>query len=310
MKTLILIACTVLGSALHAQTTNEYTINLWPNDIPNHVTCSSKEEASNANHILWITHVQTSSIDVYLPTRRIATGAGVLICPGGGYGGLAYDWEGTDIAKWLNAKGIAAFVLKYRLPGDASVKTPNLAPLQDAQRAMRIIKGRMTEFHLEEGKIGVMGFSAGGHLASTLGTQYNREVYPKSDSLDQLSARPDFMTLVYPVISMKKGITHEGSQINLLGKDASEKLINQYSNELQVTKDTPPTFLIHATDDGAVPVQNSLLFFDALTKKEVPVEMHLFPKGGHGFAFGYDTKGLSEWTVLCYNWIQALSSSK
>ncbi|GLB51469.1 endo-1,4-beta-xylanase [Neptunitalea chrysea] len=300
-----------MSYSLFAQTSGVTTMKLWNNNIPNFQTSNSKEEVTNTDYkTIWVSHVQEPSIDVYLPTKRIATGAGVLICPGGGYAGLAYDWEGTDMAKWLNSKGIAAFVLKYRLPGDASVKTSYLAALQDAQRAMKIIKQHAKEWNLTEGQLGVMGFSAGGHLASTLGTQYDREVYASIDNTDKLSAKPDFMILIYPVISMKEGVTHQGSKDNLLGKNPSKDLVLQYSNELNVTKNTPPTFLLHANDDGAVPVKNSLLMYEALTKNNVPVEMHLFPYGGHGFAFGYETAGLSEWTTLCYNWITFLMLKK
>lgn len=291
-----------LSTTSFSQTSGVQFVSVWGNKIPNSQKSDSKEQVETKNY-KWVTHVQEPEIEVYLPTQRIATGTGVLICPGGGYAGLAYDWEGTDMAKWLNSKGIAAFVLKYRLPGDASVKTSNLAPLQDAQRAMRLIKSKKEEYHLKDGQIGVMGFSAGGHLASTLGTQFDRNLYDALDETDKLSARPDFMVLIYPVISMKEGITHQGSKDNLLGKNPDTKLVEQYCNDMQVTDNTPPTFLLHANDDGAVPVKNSLLMYEALMAHKVPVEMHILPKGGHGFAFGNWDMSLKNWTLLCETWL-------
>lgn len=297
------IVALIITSQAFSQTSGVQFISLWEESIPNSQKSDSKEQVENNNY-KWVTHVQEPELEVYLPTTRIATGTGVLICPGGGYGGLAYDWEGTDMAKWLNSAGIAAFVLKYRLPGDASVAVSDIAPLQDAQRAMRIIKSKKEEFHLKDGQIGVMGFSAGGHLASTLGTQFDRKVYDAKDDTDKLSARPDFMALIYPVISMKEGITHQGSRDNLLGKKPDTQLVEQYCNELQVTDNTPPAFLLHANNDGAVPVKNTLLMYEALMNHNIPVEMHIVPKGGHGFAFGRWDATLKNWTLLCETWLK------
>lgn len=307
MKNLITALLVLFMTSSFAQVSGVTTVKLWSGTIPNSKTSNSKEEVSQTDYnVQWVTHVQEPTMDVYLPTKRIATGMGILICPGGGYSGLAYDWEGTDIAKYLNARGIAAFVLKYRLPGDASVNISDITPLQDAQRAMRLIRSNLKNYHLEEGKIGVMGFSAGGHLASTLGTKYSDKVYTAVDNADTLSARPDFMGLIYPVISMKEGITHQGSKDQLLGKKPSEQLVTKYSGELQVTKETPVTFLLHANDDGAVPVANSLLFYEALRKNDVAVEMHIFPKGGHGFSMGLNDSSLKLWLTLFEAWLQGL----
>lgn len=283
------------------------TIEIWNNEVPNSQKSNSEEKWDQSEWgTLWVTHVQKPTIEVFLPTRRTATGTGVLICPGGGYAGLAYDWEGTDIAKWLNSKGIAAFVLKYRLPADASVQTNYKAPLQDAQRAMRYIKTNKEQFHLKDGQIGVMGFSAGGHLASTLGTLYNKEVYTSKDSIDNISAKPDFLALIYPVISMQQGVTHQGSKDQLLGKNPSEIVTDEFSNELNVNAETSPTFLIHSTNDGAVPVQNSLRFYQALVANKVPAAMHIFPTGGHGYGLGLENKATQQWTSLFETWITEL----
>ncbi|MDZ7720207.1 MAG: alpha/beta hydrolase [Balneolaceae bacterium] len=186
---------------------------------------------------------RTPTLEIYLPAKDQAQQVrAVVILPGGGYRGLAYDWEGTDFAKWFNSKGIAAFVLKYRLPISDSVVEPNEAPLQDAKRALRTVRANAEKWNLSKDEIGVMGFSAGGHLASTLGTHYNHEDSVASDSINTLSARPDFMILIYPVITMKEPYTHHGSRNNLLGENPSDEMVEYYSNEAQVTEDTPPHF--------------------------------------------------------------------
>ncbi|WP_234572563.1 alpha/beta hydrolase [Rhodohalobacter sp. 614A] len=277
---------------------------LWPDEIPNSQQ-TDKTEIHEINDILRIGQVQVPTLEIYLPTKRHSTGQAVVICPGGGYRILAYDWEGTNIAKWLNSKGIAAFVLKYRLPISGSVVTPHQAPLQDAKRAIRTVRANAEEWNLSENKIGVMGFSAGGHLASTLGTHFNREeTIDDKDSIDTMSARPDFMILVYPVITMKESFTHQGSLNNLLGDNPDDEMIEYYSNETQVTEETPPTFLIHASDDTAVPVQNSLMFYKALNENGISSEMHIYPEGGHGFALGLGKGHLQGWTDRLYDWLQ------
>ncbi|MCM4167458.1 Acetyl esterase [Arenibacter antarcticus] len=278
---------------------------LWPKEIPNSIKSDEIEEIVNEN-ILRISKVQTPTIEVYLPAKKIATGQAVLIFPGGGYGILAYDWEGTDFAKLLNSKGIAGIVVKYRLPSSKSATEKHKVPLQDAQRAMRLVRSKAMEWNIDSNNIGIIGFSAGGHLASTLGTHYNEAVYAKQDEIDQLSARPDFMTLAYPVITMGEINTHGGSRKNLLGENPSQKMVDHFSNELQVTVDTPPTFLVHATDDTAVPVENSLLFYAALRKSKVAAEMHIYPTGGHGFALGLSDPHLASWTDQWIGWMSGL----
>ncbi|MCK0190894.1 alpha/beta hydrolase [Arenibacter sp. F20364] len=303
MKSFIFLITLFLSMNTYAQNT---ILPLWPNDIPNSIKTDEKEEMVSAD-IVRIAKVQIPQIEVYLPAKKIATGQAVLIFPGGGYGILAYDWEGTDFAKFLNAKGIAGIVVKYRLPGSKSVTEKHKVPLQDAQRALRLVRSSATEWNIDPSNIGILGFSAGGHLASTLGTHYNEEVYAKQDDIDQLSARPDFMTLAYPVITFGELNTHGGSRKNLLGEDPTQQMVEHFSNELQVTADTPPTFLLHATDDTAVPVENSLLFYKALLKHKVPAEMHIYPTGGHGFALGLQDSHLATWTDQWIGWLNSLT---
>jgi acetyl esterase/lipase len=278
-------------------------VPLWPEGVPNQKQTKEKERITNRD-ILWIENVQEPSLEVYLPAKQNQNGIAVLICPGGGYQGLAYDWEGTDFAKALNAKGITAFVLKYRLPNSPSLIDPKWAPLQDAQRAMRTIRAGAKKWGIVPEKVGVLGFSAGGHLASTLGTHYDEKTLkPSQKPIDQLSARPNFMALIYPVITFDKKHYHGGSKNNLIGKDAGKELIDYFSNDLQVTAETPPSFLLHTADDDGVPVANSLLFYQALIKNKVPAEMHLYPKGGHGFALALSKGSLGNWPSLLFDWI-------
>ena len=250
--------------------------------------------------------MQTPDIAVYLPQIGHATGQAVVICPGGGYSILAYEWEGTEFAKLLNSKGIAAFVLKYRLPDVKSNITPHLSPLQDAKRAMRLVRANAAKWNIQKDRIGIMGFSAGGHLASTLLTQFDEGDKPSKDSIEQQSSRPDFGVLAYPVISMSKPIMHKGSRDRLIGSNADAELAAKYSSELQVKKETPPVFLVHAMDDNGVPVDNSLLFFQAMKDKGVPGELHVYPKGGHGFGLALGKGTLENWTSLCIDWMRSL----
>jgi acetyl esterase/lipase len=269
-------------------------INLWPEgSIPLSIK-NNIQEQSISTDIVRIGKVQVPQLEVYLPNKKGATGQAVIICPGGGYSILAYDWEGTDIAKLFNAHGIAAFVLKYRLPDSLSSSSPNQVPLIDAKQAMNIVRSRAGEWNISPNKIGIMGFSAGGHLAATLSTHFDQ------------STRPDFSILIYPVISMDKNIAHMGSRTNLIGAQPTEELIKLYSNELQITPQTPPTFILHATDDKAVPVENSLTYYQALKKNGVPAEIHIFPSGGHGFALALGKGPLEKWPSLLFDWMKEL----
>ena len=295
---LFLLCCTPLIA-------QDIQMPLWTSEIPNQLKSGQKEQ-QELRDILWVANVQTPNISVFLPSQRHATGQAIVICPGGGYSGLAYNWEGTDIARWLNSKGIAGIVLKYRLPSAESQPTPRLAPLQDAKQAIRLVRQHAEAWNIDPNQVGVMGFSAGGHLASTLGTHYNDAESNVANEQAATSARPDFMILVYPVISMMDDITHKGSRNNLIGDNPSTELIQAYSNELRVNKETPPTFLIHSVDDQAVPVANSLRFYQALIQNNVPVEMHLYPHGGHGYSLALDDGHLSQWPELLSQWLGSL----
>lgn len=268
---------------------------------------SDEEEQIRTQDIALVGKVQEPGIQVFLPSKRNATRQAVVVCPGGGYSVLAYDWEGTDIAKWLNSHGIAAIVLKYRLPSTDSQIDPHEVPLMDAQRAMRLTRKHAEEWNIDPDQIGVMGFSAGGHLASTLGTHYDGGNTNAQDPVEQFSSRPDFMILGYPVISLKEHVAHIGSRNNLLGKSPTEDLVERFSNNLQVTEDTPPTFIFHSQDDTGVPVQHSLLFYQALVEAKVPVEMHLYPEGGHGYSLGINAEGTFKgWTDACIQWLKGV----
>ena len=282
------------------------TLPLWEDDPPNSKV-SEAEERGWTDKVLRIERVQTPAIEAHLPASIVANGQAVVVCPGGGYRYLSYEWEGTEIANWLNAHGIAAIVLKYRLPDDDSNVEPKLSPLLDAQRAMRLTRHHATEWGIDPARVGVMGFSAGGHLASTLGTHFDLGNANASDPVDRLSSRPDFMILMYPVVTMLEGVAHAGSRRMLLGDSPSDADLRMYSNELQVTDATPPTFIVHSQDDATVPVANSIGFYEALLAHKVPVEMHLYPYGGHGFGLALGRGRLEGWSDLCLDWLAGLN---
>lgn len=292
----------LLGLQTQAQ---EFVLPLWEQTPPLQRASDQKETAIREG-VLRIANVQKPTIEVYLPTRQMANGKAILIFPGGGYGILAYDWEGTDFAKWLNAQGIAGIVVKYRLPKSETLTDPKEVPLLDAQRAMRLVRHHAAEWKIDPSQIGVMGFSAGGHLASTLSTQYTHEVSRPKDALDTLSARPDFSILVYPVISFRDASAHAGSRNALIGADASQELKDRFSAEINVTADTPPSFLVHAQDDKGVPIENSFLYYKALHSHQVKAALHLYPTGGHGFGFGLGKGDLENWRNILLGWIDDL----
>ena len=278
-------------------------LKVWPSGVPGSISNESYSEKSTLKDGAASRYekVTDPTVSVYLPSPENSTGAAVLIFPGGGYGVLAFDYEGVDVAKWLNKNGIAGIVLKYRLPSDLIMKDKSVGPLQDAQEAMRIIRRNASAWKIDTRKIGVMGFSAGGHLASTLSTHYAEKVYELKDTI---SARPDFSLLIYPVISFDASITHMGSRINLIGNNPSDDVIRHFSNELMITEKTPPAFIIHASDDKAVPVKNSLVYFEGLVKYNIPAEIHVFQKGGHGFGLAINRGTESAWPDLCLNWLR------
>lgn len=297
---LITILILIYSSQIMAQE----TIPLWSGNIPNQ-NITDEQEIVEEGDIVWVKNVQKPLLEIYLPAPRQATKRGVIICPGGGYSGLAYDWEGIDIAKWLNSKGIAAFVLKYRLPGSKSLIEPHKTPLMDAQRAVRIVRNHAEEWNIDKDKIGIMGFSAGGHVASTLATHYGTK-QKSYDELDSISAKPDFAVLVYPVVTMHDNYTHEGSKTNLIGKEPSQEMKDFYSNELHVDENTPPTFLVHSSDDGAVHVMNSILFYQSLQKHSIYAEMHIYPEGGHGYSLAIGKDHLESWPNRLADWLKTL----
>jgi acetyl esterase/lipase len=282
---------------------------LWQEIPPNYREAGEKEK-SEKNGIEVISLVQNPDIAVYLPSKPNATGQAVVICPGGGYHILAYDWEGTDIAKWLNSIGVAGIVLKYRLPDAKCNIVSYKSPLLDAQRAIRMARYHAKEWNINPQKVGVMGFSAGGHLASTAGTRFDSGNPDSDDPVEKLSCRPDFMILGYPVISMDESVTHKGSKRNLLGPDPTPELVEEFSNELQVSEETPPTFLFLASDDKVVVPENSIRFYQALIKNKVPAEIHIYPEGGHGFSLAVNKPHVSKWSSDCAAWLKWINKSR
>lgn len=280
-----------------------HTLPLWQGTPPLQTAMDLQEDVRQEG-IIRIANVQIPTIEVYLPAKQISTGKAVVIFPGGGYGILAYDWEGTDFAKWLNSQGIAGIVVKYRLPISKSLTDPKEVPLMDAQRAMRLVRQNAVAWNIDPAKVGVMGFSAGGHLASTISTQYKHEVDRPKDAIDALSARPDFSILAYPVITFQDGAVHGGSRKNLIGDNASAELKDRFSGELNVNAETPPTFLVHAQDDAGVPIENSLLYYQALHKNGVKASLHIYPTGGHGFAFGLGKGAVETWREVLLAWME------
>jgi acetyl esterase/lipase len=297
--TLIIVIIPVL--TCYAQ---QKTMNLWPGGIPGLVINDSYVEKSSMTEGIISRFEKTTNpmLYIFLPPKEKATGTAVLICPGGGYAMLAFGHEGNAIAAWLNDNGIAGIILKYRLPSDLIMKDKSVGPLQDAQEAMRVIRRNATAWNIDPKKLGVIGFSAGGHLASTISTHYPDKVY---DVTDTVSARPDFSLLIYPVITMDATFTHAGSRKNLLGDNPSDDLIQRFSNELQVNEKTPPAFMVHSADDNVVPVKNSIVYFEQLVKYKIPSELHIFQKGGHGYGLGGDRDTQSAWPDLCLRWLKA-----
>ncbi|TLU98910.1 alpha/beta hydrolase [Dyadobacter luticola] len=303
-RMLIALSLSPLLQPVMAQTE---TINLWPEGkVPNSKTNTIQEKSeTDAQGILRISGVTVPTLAAYIAPKEKATGAAVVICPGGGYGILAASHEGSDFAKWFNERGITAFVLKYRLPSDKTMEHQHEVPLMDAMQAMKLVRQNAKKWNVDVSKIGIMGFSAGGHLAATLSTHFN--MGPKASE----EAKPNFSILIYPVISLLPELAHAGSRDNLLGPEKSEELIKYYSNELQVTDKTPPAFLVHATDDNGVPVENSIAYYLALKKVKVPVEMHLYPKGGHGYGMRTEGKGsLGGWPAAMEGWLKAMGYIK
>jgi acetyl esterase/lipase len=248
----------------------------------------------------YLAGINRPRIAVFRPQKP--NGGAALIMPGGGYQRVVIDKEGHELARWLSARGVTCFVLFYRLPGEGWAAGPDVA-LSDAQRALRLVRARASDFVIDLARVCAMGFSAGGHLCADLLTRFDAATYSAVDAADRLSARPDAAALIYPVISMSKPVTHAGSRVQLLGEDATEELERRHSPHLNVPANAPPTFLIHSEDDGAVPVANTLLMRQALRDKGVATETHLFPDGGHGFGLRQSKgKSVEGWEELLFAW--------
>jgi acetyl esterase/lipase len=280
-------------------------INLWPSSPPGgeNVTVTQAEIERSKDttfHDVAVVNTTTPTLTLFRPNKP--NGASMLIIPGGSYQRVVVGKEGYQIAKWLTNEGVAAFVLLYRLPADGWAAGPN-APLQDAQRAVRVIRGNATQFGLDPARIGVMGFSAGGHLAARLATRFDLKTYTPLDGADTTSARPDIAALGYPVISFKDGVAHNGSRIKMLGANPDAARIREYSAEIDVPPTTPPCFLMCAADDPVVPVDNSLLMFQALRQAKVPAALHVFEGGGHGFGLqSSNDPAVAAWPNLFLEW--------
>ncbi len=287
----------------------QMVLPLYPGNIPNNKEVSGISDTANTfmvDHTVkrFITRITKPELTLYLPDKKKNSGYAVLICPGGGYHGLAIDHEGHDMAKTLVEAGIAGIVLKYRCPKPEYVVNKEIVPLQDAQQAMLLLRTRAKEWGIRENRIGILGSSAGGHLASTAGTHFLDQ---KIENLKGLSLRPDFMILNYPVISFADSVTHRGSRNNLVGTPPYDSFdpekIAYYSNELQVNPTTPRTFISHAEDDKTVPIANTRLFISALEKNHIPVTAVIYEKGGHGFGMINPTSD-RDWMKECIQWIK------
>ncbi len=299
MKNKIFISLAFILTVPHVMA--QTTIPLYSGSIPNSKPSPNEETTEQKDDRTTISKISIPTLTIFLPAKEKANGTAVIIYPGGGYWVNASSHEGTDVAKKFNEMGVTAFVLKYRIPNDATMINREIGPLQDAQQAIKIIRERAKDWNINPNRIGIMGFSAGGHLAATAGTHYNTVVIPNEKNT---SLRPDFMILIYAVISFQDNITHMGSRDQLIGKKPSAEKTKLYSNELQVTAQTPPTFLVHASDDDAVKSENSIVFYQALLKNKVPTEMHLYQKGGHGF--GMINKTTDElWMENCKSWLKS-----
>ncbi|MDR7209867.1 alpha/beta hydrolase [Flavobacterium piscis] len=277
-------------------------IEVWNGKVPGSIQNPNYKQVIDSAYYIKLRNISKPIIEVYPASADNNSGTAVVVCPGGGYYGVSFVGEGQEIAKWLNSLGISAVVLHYRLPNDVIMKDKSIGPLQDGQEAIRIVRRNAKQWGIDPHKIGIMGFSAGGHLASTIATHFNEKVY---ESVDATSARPDFSLLIYPVISMEESITHKGSQVNLLGSNPSLGQIKYFSNELQVNAETPPAFLVHSIDDGAVPVQNSIGYATAMQKHHVPCELHIYQTGGHGYGLGRSKNTESSWPEACRKWLEA-----
>jgi acetyl esterase/lipase len=285
--------------AFYGQVYGQVTIPLYSGTIPGSISTPDNESSNASGEILF--KVSRPTITIYLPPKEKSNGTAVIICPGGGYGELDINHDGFSAAGKFNELGVAVFVLKYRLPDDLIMTDKSIGPLQDAQQAIKIVRERADEWNIDKNRIGIMGFSSGGNMASAAGTHFNNTFI---ENPLKTSLRPDFMLLIYPVISLTDKIGHKGTRENLLGEKASSDKINYFSNELQITRETPPSFLIHALDDKVVPVENSISFFEGLQLNSIPAGLHIFPEGGHGFFNGFTH---DKWFGYCIDWMRQMN---
>lgn len=298
-----LLALVILMMVILNSSGQDKVIYLWNGKVPGSIVNPIfKQLVDSADNWIKMRFVTDPNMDMFPAPSEKANGTAIVICPGGGYWGLAIEHEGKQIAQWLNDLGITAFVLKYRLPDNSIMVDKTVGPMQDGQETIRLVRRNAKEWNINPDKIGIMGFSAGGHLASTLSTHFNENAYEPYDST---SARPDFSLLIYPVISMDSAFTHWGSRVNLLGANPSPELIDYFSNELQVSHETPPAFLVHSLDDNVVAVQNSINYALALRKLNIPCELHIYESGGHGYGLGWSTDTESTWPEACRKWLEA-----
>ena len=296
MKCIALVVTLIFGTLV--LTAQDKVLKVWPNGAPNHNGMDKPEEKYDG---VRVRNVSEAEMYVYLPEKEKNTGAAVVICPGGGYMIEAMDHEGYDMAKWLKSRGVAGIVLKYRLPyGHHEI------PSGDARQALRIVRKNAEAWGIDPAKIGIAGSSAGGHLASTVGTRFDDGNKESEDSFERMSSRPDFMLLLYPVITFSEEFGHMGSRKNLIGEGNDWKMVKEYSNELHVTPQTPPTFLVLADDDKGVVPRNSVEFYLALKENNVPAEMHIFAEGNHGFGMNKKNLPVDQWPELFYNWLKAV----
>ncbi|GAB3713729.1 alpha/beta hydrolase [Spirosoma flavus] len=287
----------VLALAGHVRA--QQIIPLYTGSIPNATSYAMKELTQEKDgRVVWYRKVSKPTLTIFLPPKETASGTGVVIFPGGGYSGESYDAEGLKIAESFIKHGVAAFIVKYRLPSDSIMVDKSIGPLQDAQRAIKVVRERAAEWGIKPDKIGIMGFSAGGHLASTAGTKFNES---QIENTNKTSLRPDFMVLIYPVISMNETLGHKGSRTSLLGPKPTAEQIERFSNELHVTNQIPPTYLTHSGDDTVVDVDNSIAFYEALRHHNVAAELHLYPTGNHGFVLKLPTE---EWMRPLFTWMK------
>lgn len=299
MKWFFVFAITVFNLQLLMAQSKLTEQALYPDKIPNYTEGADEERSDTAGGITRVSKISRPTLAVFLPNPAKANGTAVIICPGGGYGINAIKHEGYDVAKKFNEIGIAAFVLKYRIPDKNKQPDPSIAPLQDAQQAIITVRQNAGKWKINPERVGIMGFSAGGHLASTAGTHFSKSYV---DNPEKTSVRPDFMILIYPVISANFFIKHAGSFKNLLGEYADIKTQNEFSNEVKITAQTPPTFLVHASDDEGVKPDNSIVFYQGLVKLKIPAELHLYQNGGHGFGMNNPTTK-DAWMDRCKNWL-------